>query len=403
MKNRRHAHSGIAIVLMAAAALAIPPALGGAHEGVSDAVHVSDPGQVVLLDVPTLEQGLAAHRFALDEESGVLWIVRSTLDGPPARYSVLGYDTNTGAAAHYSLPFETTLYSPDSTFVTCDSHGRVWMAVDDVFGFFDVNSALFARVRLPETERIPGVFAQGDLATGADDHALSRWRTQPVTSMSVGDDGSIWLTRDHAAVLFRYEPATGIVDLIDAPPGVDVPGYIRMVGGRATVSEYRAVSRAPRNQPEWWTLSEDRARWESFGLSACIPATDGTRAVVATEDDLAVTGLAESPGTLERLLPQPGGNTPIRAHEVVALGGDGGLWYVKDALDLARLDVESGAEVVYRLPRVTLARTPTGGERTSLTRSPHPSPRFEAAIVDVHGNLWFSYTAGDTKFGVAYR
>ena len=393
---------GLIIATITVVGLALVSILGAEPRG-ELAAKGPPAGRVVSVEVPATDEGAAAHRFALDESSEVLWIVQATLDGPPARYSILGYDTKTGTAATYPLPFETALYSPDSTFVAYDGRGRVWMAIDDVFGYFDVAASRFAPVRLPEVARVPEEFAQEGLTTRADDHELARWRTQSITSMAMGADGSIWLTRDHSAVLYRCEPSTGTVDLTDAPPGVDVPGYIRMVGGRATVAESRAVTRAPRKAPEWWVLSEDLEKWESFGAPVCIPVTDGTRAVVTGADGRAGIGLAESPDAVDWLLPRPGADLPVLPHEVIALGADGGLWYVKDALDLARLDIESGAEVVYRLPRTVPSRTPTGGERSSSSMPLTVSPRFETAVVDAAGNLWFSYTAGDTKFGVAYR
>ncbi|MDZ4166875.1 MAG: hypothetical protein U1E08_04180, partial [Coriobacteriia bacterium] len=65
--------------------------------------------------------------------------------------------------------------------------------------------------------------------------------------------------------------------------------------------------------------------------------------------------------------------------------------------------LETGEEVVYPLPRIENPRLSTGGDRDATPIAPFLTPGFTSAVVDEHGNLWFSYFAGHTYVGVAYR
>lgn len=380
---RRRLTVGIALSVLLIVGMGTALALTASSDG-EHPDGASRSGKVEFLELDG--EMLGDYHLSVDESTGRVWIVH--MDNASGDWSAIEYDPRTRATTSHPLSLRTDWYisGPMLTpgaFVIHDGAGRLWLATYDAFGYFDTEGHEFVSVPLPTLDPAPAT------PRGVGDEFITQlWRDQAVTSMVLGSDGTVWLTRDYGRGLIRHEPSSGRTEIVDTPEDIEVPGQLTVLGDDVLVGEHRRPSDRTVRADEfgWWALSPD----------------DDTWAEVVAEGLVAPNG--------ERAMFFPYGMQPpleaLEPWDIIAIGPSGEVWYEKDGLDLARYDSESGQEVVYELPRTkALYRggIAAGIDRSSSAFREFASPAFVSAVVDAEGDLWFSYIIGSARVGVAYR
>ena len=253
MRTRR---TSIVIILAAMAALAL---VGGTWALSGTARPNVLPGQVVAADVTSgaklsgaAQLGAASYppglqdlpgeitRFALDPSDDALWFATITPTGQNALYR---YDPKTATSASFTLPADPG----GGLFVgIAASADALWVGWDQTLVRFDKAAKATQRFAIPAPARpLPGE---------------GKW----IRDLALTSDGRVWLTVQHAASMFAFDPASHAF----------------------TEQELTGFGAADRialgtNGVLWLTLARDSATAQEFTKIALFNPTSGTTRVIA--------------------------------------------------------------------------------------------------------------------------
>lgn len=183
-----------------------------------------------------------ATHFAVQPGTSVAWLPSVNTDGNNHLYRL---DANSGAVTDFALPndrgggwFVGARFAQD---------GTLWLAWDQTLVHFDPVSSKSVRYDIPTASRFE----------------VNREKGEWVRDLAVGADGAIWLSRQHATSLLRFDPAkTKFTEVGLAEFGV--PDTIRVDSTGKL----------------WLTLARDPVTLEELTRAAVFdPSTGSTRVI----------------------------------------------------------------------------------------------------------------------------
>jgi streptogramin lyase len=225
------------LLLAGVAALALIPRTPAAQ--VAAAALQRAPGQVTTL---LHETSWRATHFAVQPGASVAWLPAIGSDGNNRLYRL---DANSGTVTDFALPSDRG--GGWFVGVRFASDGSLWLAWDQTLVRFDPNTAKSVRYVIPTASAFEVNSEKG------------KW----VRDLAVASDGAIWLSRQHATSLLRFDPVTTKYTEVGLG-GFGVPDKIRLDSTGKL----------------WLTLARDPVTMQELTRAAVFdPSTGATRVI----------------------------------------------------------------------------------------------------------------------------